>query len=445
MSHSAVLKYLEAKREDPIFGDTTGNIDITELVSGLHERGVTESSKIFELIRDHYNAYQEYPRSLEDLRDACSFAERFDPTPFDPLARPTHTKTGGKTLPLEFFENISPDLARSALVKGMLAKGTMSVVFGDSNKGKTFLALNLAFSVALGKEFCGKRVTQGGVLYVSAEGADSVRKRVAAIRKYLNLENTNVPFALIPKAIDLRDATQDTQGLIEAVNVAATKWGGSVVLVIVDTLARVIAGGNENAADDMSAFIRNVDRIREETGAHVLVIHHSGKDQTKGARGHSSLRAATDTEIEVSDGQARATKQRDMELGGPVYFRLETVEIGIDENGDAVYSAVMIPTNSPASEFQRPPLKDGSNEAKAFEALKIATQEYGQPALESADTLFIDSPIVTEDLWRKTFAERFFAPDAKRSSVSSAFTRSAEKLYASQRIVRIGDCVGIHA
>jgi hypothetical protein len=71
-------------------------------------------------------------------------------------------------------------------------------------------------------------------------------------------------------------------------------------LVVVDTLSRAMAGGNENAPDDMSAFIRNIDRIRQETGAHVLIVHHCGKDAAKGARGHSCLRAATDTKIELS-------------------------------------------------------------------------------------------------------------------------------------------------
>jgi RecA-family ATPase len=73
-------------------------------------------------------------------------------------------------------------------------------------------------------------------------------------------------------------------------------------MIVLDTLSRVIAGGNENAPDDMGQLIGNCDRIRAEARAHVMLVHHTGKDEARGARGHSSLRAATDTEIEVSGG-----------------------------------------------------------------------------------------------------------------------------------------------
>jgi RecA-family ATPase len=87
--------------------------------------------------------------------------------------------------------------------------------------------------------------------------------------------------------------------LIDLIAEVARQTDKRVVLVVIDTLARAMAGGNENASEDMGAFVRNVDRVRSATSAHTMIVHHSGKNKAAGARGHSSLRAATDTEIEI--------------------------------------------------------------------------------------------------------------------------------------------------
>ena len=111
-------------------------------------------------------------------------------------------------------------------------------------------------------------------------------------------------------------------------------------MIVVDTLSRAMAGGDENGPTDMTAFIANLDALRNATGAHIMIVHHSGKDTAKGARGHSSLRAATDTEVELEvDGKIRtatATKQRDLEPQEPIVFQLKVHELGRDEDGDAV-------------------------------------------------------------------------------------------------------------
>ena len=116
-------------------------------------------------------------------------------------------------------------------------------------------------------------------------------------------------------------------------------------LIVIDTLSRVMAGGDENSAADMTALIRNIDAIRENTGAHILTVHHTGKDAARGARGHSSLRAATDTEIEImnEDGNRAAvvTKQRDHNGGETFAFGLKPVLLGHDQDGDEVSSCVI--------------------------------------------------------------------------------------------------------
>jgi hypothetical protein len=244
-----------------------------------------------------------------------------------------------------WFEDIKPPTKSASLVKGVLDDCGMSVLYGESGGGKTFFTLDLALHVALGWEWRGHRVKQGGVIYIAAEGQNGIRKRIEAFRRHHGLKDAAPPFAMIPTCVDLLDPAADTEPLIGKVKEAALRF--AIKLVVVDTLARAIAGGNENASEAMGAFIRNIDRIREETAAHVLIIHHCGKDVARGARGHSSLRAAIDTEIELtSDGDAGIKmacikKQKDGEEGAEFAFRLESLTIGEDEDGDPIKSCVV--------------------------------------------------------------------------------------------------------
>jgi hypothetical protein len=118
-------------------------------------------------------------------------------------------------------------------------------------------------------------------------------------------------------------------------------------LIIIDTLARAMAGGDENSGQDMGKAVGTIDAIRAITSAHVCIIHHCGKDAARGARGHSSLRAAMDTEIEVihPEGDKYRTvtivKQRDLPTIAPLCFSLEVVEVGWNRRGKPITSCVV--------------------------------------------------------------------------------------------------------
>ena len=118
-----------------------------------------------------------------------------------------------------------------------------------------------------------------------------------------------------------------------------------VRLIVVDTLSRALAGGNENVPDAMEFLVTNMDHIRAKTGCAVLFVHHSDKDAAKGARGHSLLRAAVDTEIEVVDADSQRTatvvRQRDMAKGGVYGFTLKTVPLGLNRHGEPVTSCIV--------------------------------------------------------------------------------------------------------
>jgi len=274
----------------------------------------------------------------------------------------------------------------------------------------------------------GREVTQGGVIYCAMEGAHGIRNRVTAWARHYGLEGVPIPFAIIPVALNLQDPEADTSRLIEAIETAAAKMGQPVALVVMDTLSRAMAGGNENSPEDMGALVMNSDRIRQATGAHVAWIHHSGKDQAQGARGHSLLRAATDTEIEISrldsnsPSTARVTKQRELEIDGVWTFSLERVELGKNHRGKPVTSCIVTPAETMAQEA-RASLTNG--EAMALRILHdVMAAQPVQPPYQAAQAGV--QTAATKHAWREAFFARSTADS--HEAKKKAFNRAAEGL-----------------
>ncbi|MBY0459527.1 MAG: helicase RepA family protein, partial [Gemmataceae bacterium] len=186
-----------------------------------------------------------------------------------------------------------------------------------------------------------------GVLYLALEGQSGIANRVAAFKEFRRANAADLPFQVVPVAVDLLSPDGDVLRVIEAARDAAAEMGVPVGLVVVDTLSRAIAGGNENSSEDMGALVRHIDLIRQALPAHVLIVHHSGKDGARGARGHSLLRAATDLEIEIArefgtrTSVARVTKHKELEAGDEFAFDLLPVELGVNRRGKPVTSCVV--------------------------------------------------------------------------------------------------------
>jgi hypothetical protein len=244
---------------------------------------------------------------------------------------------------LEWYRDIGVATSNRYLVKGFLDAAAMSVLYGPSNSGKTFFGMDLAFHLALGREWRDRRVKQTSVLYLAAEGGNGAANRIVAFRKETGEQD--MPFALRRAGLDLLRSEADLQQIFDLSQEITGAYPELPHLIVIDTLSRVMAGGDENTPADMTALIKNIDTLREHTGAHIMLVHHSGKDTARGARGHSSLRAATDTEIEVqNDDDYRAaivTKQRDHNGGEEFGFTLKLVSIGIDEDGDEITSCIV--------------------------------------------------------------------------------------------------------
>jgi KaiC/GvpD/RAD55 family RecA-like ATPase len=281
------------------------------------------------------------------------------------------------------------------LIEGVLDEGGLSVIYGDSGSGKTFVTLDMGFHVGAGLDWNGKKVQRGLVVYVAAEGGRRIKRRIAALRKRFREDHGDVApdplFALVRYQIDLRSSDADLKSLLALVREAEKKAGEKCVWLIVDTLSRAMAGGDENSPVDMGRVVASADRFRAETGAHFTYVHHTGKDAARGARGHSLLRAATDTEIETTAGSFTLTKQRDGELGFKIGFKLVDLVIGDDAAGNCVKSAVVEWEIGPMANPTHP------NQKQPPRSLRMLIAVVRQAIMESEDPPirpFADGPLI---------------------------------------------------
>lgn len=269
-------------------------------------------------------------------------AERFDPETGEVIEITNQLRNGLYYIP---GPEIEFSLESNEFVQDLLTHGGMSVIYGESNCGKTFFATDLAFHIAEGQKWNGKRVDPGSVLYVVLEGSHGLRNRVEAYRRKSGARLEN--FYMCPCQVDFLHEDGNISEFFSLLEDLKQKAAYPIKLIVIDTLTRAMAGGDENSGQDMSMLVKHADAIRTHIGAHISFIHHSGKDKARGARGHSSLRAAVDTEIEVSRAEGelfstmRVVKQRDMDMISPMQFTLERVVLGQNQYDEEVTSCVV--------------------------------------------------------------------------------------------------------
>lgn len=225
------------------------------------------------------------------------------------------------------------------IVKGIIPRIGLTALYGPSGSGKSFLLLDLALTIATGEAYWfGHRISAVPIIYVCLEGESGLGKRVKAWFTY-----TNKPLPQLMRFITqpFNLLTVDVDELVKAI-VLTGHTGG---LIILDTLNRAAPGADENSPVDMGRIISACGKLQRLTGGMVLLAHHTGKDEAKKLRGHSSLPAALDGAIEVTkNGASRqwtVGKSKDDKDGGTNPFKLEVVNLGVDEDGDAITSCVV--------------------------------------------------------------------------------------------------------
>jgi len=194
------------------------------------------------------------------------------------------------------------------LVQGVLEQGGMSAIIAPYSTFKSFIALGVDLSIAHGFDWYDYRVTPGLVVYQAGEGASGILRRVEAWRAFNQIPEGAGQILFLPQTVKLNDKRDLTEllSLLRGLPDRPIKF-------TVDTFARSLRG-NENAAEDTGLFVEACDAIREEIGAHVQLVHHTGWEGTR-SRGSSNMPASLDTEMTLTrDGERvtiTCTKQKD--------------------------------------------------------------------------------------------------------------------------------------
>jgi hypothetical protein len=260
-------------------------------------------------------------------------------------------------------------------LKGILPYVGLAAMYGPSASGKSFLGFDAGVAISEGADWFGIRTTKSPVVYVALEGESGFKNRVAA----WELENGRT---LPPNMFMVLQPFHITKP--ENVDELATAIPyGSVV--IVDTLNRAAPTSDENSSKEMGEILEACKHLQALIGGLVVLIHHTGKDTTRGARGHSSFFAALDGAIEVERTATQRSwsvaKSKDGQDGKSVPFDLKPHVLGLDADGDQITSCTIVPVNG--NIFAKPQPK-GQSQQSALKAIEHHVASLAKPPLVMA-------------------------------------------------------------
>lgn len=262
------------------------------------------------------------------------------------------------------------------LIERHIEANTLAIMFGEPGVGKSFIALDMACCIATGEAWQGFAVKQGPVFYIAGEGQAGIGRRLRAWYKYRGLNLENIMVSNTALALTESDNVKTIVRMIRGL----TKKHGTPALIVVDTLARNFGGRDENSNQDMGLFVQHMDQLKHELQTTVLIVHHTGQGNKDRARGASALKGAVDIEHRVESRAGgnialQATKMKDAELPGPIFLRLQSVDLG--EIGN---SAVVVQVDEFVDDRERPMTKQ---QKKIWEILEHAMTETNSDVLDN--------------------------------------------------------------
>ncbi len=352
----------------------------------------------------------------------------------------TRTNDAGKTeereprFKLVRFDELKPRSEPAYLIKGLIPRRGLTVIWGPPKCGKRFWVFDALMHVALGWEYRGRKVTPGTVVYCAFEGGEGYGARAEGFRRHkLSEDAERPPLYLIAARIHL---VADHSELIAAIRTQINPIDPPPIAVALDTLNRSI-GGSESDDKDMSAYIDAADAIRRAFGCAVIIVHHCGVDERR-PRGHTSLTGAVDAQLVVKrDASANIIVEVEWMKDGPdgetVFSRLEPLEVGTDSDGGPVRSCVIVPVEGPAVKSAA---KSGAKPPKAaliaLRALEEAVNECGEQS-QACNQVPPDIKVTTTDKWRK-FAYRRGISAGEDRAKQKAFKAASAYLIAEGKV-----------
>ena len=237
--------------------------------------------------------------------------------PVDAESSEAESKGQGFALDLLSFKGLETIRDLEWVIEGWIPKGGLTLIYGPPKSGKSFIVMALVLALDHGECWLGHRVVgRCRSLYVALEGRSGLKIRSEAWHEHFGHDVEAGQSLIQTGRVNLAEY-EHTDAIIDAV----TEHG--IELVIIDTLAKATSGMDENSAKDMGRIIDQTRRIQEETGATVILVHHTGHGDTHRERGSSSLAGAVDSSILVKNRKMSAPLVKDGSTPEPVYFKLK--------------------------------------------------------------------------------------------------------------------------
>lgn len=333
------------------------------------------------------------------------------------------------------LESCAPDW----LIDGHIEKNTLNCLFGDPGAGKSFVAIDMALCVANGEEWAGLGTQKGGVIYISGEGHNGIKRRIDAWEKQHKIETPENRFNLSTCPVLLSDP--DAAAMVgEEINRIVKDSGHTPSLIVVDTLARNM-GGDENSTKDMNDFIINIDRfLRVPYQASVIIVHHTGHSDKGRARGSMAFKGALDSEYKIvkqKEGcRMTCTKMKDFEEPMPKDFEFLTVDLPNDNS-----SAVLVEGDASHGFSSIDDVESLALTEDGKKALTILDELYNErrAILESKSISPSGARVLHED-WRNKVICELWASKSKEAQKKS-WQRYRDKLISENLIEIEGDYV----
>ena len=295
------------------------------------------------------------------------------------------------------------------LVRDLIPASGFVALFGRPGSYKSFVAMYIASQIASGGTVFGKETTRGGVLYVAAEGQGGIYKRTVALMQKYEIPQ-QAEFYFLRQPLNLRSSLADLDTLTESLEAKKVRPS----LIILDTLARNFGNGEENSATDMGAFISVIGEMQRRIGCAVMVVHHAGKDDTKGMRGSSALLGAVDAELECvrtsekddekRTGKITTTKQKDGEDGVEHHYSMAVRYVSPTDT--TITSLVIEPIDAPSDGAAARQSRNRSSrvQSEAELSFSMALKE-GSVVVSGVGPIPDGTRCVREEMWRNYFIQ----------------------------------------
>ena len=441
-----------------------------KIVESLLGSGSTKSIRVLDLPLTHpkedayewVNRYDGSRSLLAQLAKACPIVKSVEdvwqpsrlheyvPEPQSKESSAAVKEAKPSRLLVESWDSIK-DEPVEWLVQSIVPKKAFVALYAPPASYKSFISLDLAEAIATGRDWMGYKIPKkGAVLYICGEGHGGMGARVKAC-KIQNQSPDGANLYIIRAQLNLRSSPEDFIELLNAINDLIAEIGEPIELIILDTLMRMSGGGfNENSSEDMGAFITQAGKLQELFECALMVIHHSGKDVTKGLRGHSSLLGAVDTELEIQRqdsvinsadpsviGNAILTvsKQKDGADSIQIGIEIVLVEIGTSDLGFEITTSLAIRHNPDIANDRPKGSKNnsgsGNNQRIEMDSLMKVIKSKGTYSEVDGTSRYG----VSLDDWRAEFWSMKGCTEDDKTAFKKAWLRARERLVSVNKIV----------